>query len=208
MERRLEEVRASPTPGSRRRHVTIKDVDSTPGGTERVLRSATYRYKTTPPGESKEERKSRQRVHRDAKARAEIHLDPEAHEAANAKRRKPMRSSSQAPPLVETAGAAPASRRSTAGTEQPEAAKDAVTERDWYILKAFKRGEHPAAVLEGLLMAELFEESDEPWDALRVKSRHDFVCKCVRNTARLVGAPDSPTAAIRSMAELASLVSP
>ena len=65
------------SPGGWHASVRIKQIERTPGGTERVLRSESYRFKQGAPNETDDQRKLRLGVKRDAKRRAKDKFHPE-----------------------------------------------------------------------------------------------------------------------------------
>ena len=188
--------------------VPVDQVDASPGGTERVLRSEKYNFKVGADAESEEVEKRRLEVKRQARRRCFDKFDPVKSEKAKEKRRKlacPAGLPSPAPPTAALAAAAPmlAAPVATGGVDALEPASnppDLVTRRDWALLRAFHQLSDPAAVLEALRLTGLDDE-EEPWSVFRVQERHEFLRRSVRAAARLVGA----TGGLDGMRELARL---
>ena len=63
--------------------------------------------------------------------------------------------------------------------------RDLATERDLTILRSFKQLESPTGVLDALRLSG--RDDEQPWTEQLVIVRHDFLCRSVRATARLVG---------------------
>ena len=85
---RLEEEPPVASPGGWHASVRIKQIERAPDGTERVLRSESYRFKQGAPNETDDQRKLRLGVKRDAKRRAKDKFQPEKVEQKRAKRSK------------------------------------------------------------------------------------------------------------------------
>ena len=187
----------------------IKQIERTPGGTERVLRSESYRFKLGAPNETDDQRKLRLGVKRDAKRRAKDKFQPEKVEQKRAKRSKrgaaaagvPAPTGAVAPAalLPVAAPAALALRRDgiLPAFRSPELlmTRDLATECEPAVLRGFSRLESPAGVLDALRLSGLDDE--QPWIELVIE-RHEFLCRSVRATARLVG----PATVASSMHEL------
>ena len=197
---------ASPTPGSRRRHVTVSQIEESPDGTATVVATAMYNYKSTPPGEGKPAKKLRHRVNSGAKQRAYTKFDPEAHEAQKAKRRKSKSKAKEEQP-AEAVEAAAAEMPVAGAAALPAAGRMLTNEaqRDWEILNAYSQLRYPAAVCEALRMSGVLDESTDEWTALRVQERYDLVCRSVRIVEAMVNDVD-PVKAIADMKELLRLV--
>ena len=66
--------------------------------------------------------------------------------------------------------------------------RDLATERDLTILRSFKQPESPAGVVDGRRAAlKRPGWRAQPWTEQLVIEPHDFLCRSVRATARLVG---------------------
>ena len=63
--------------------------------------------------------------------------------------------------------------------------------------RAWKQQPSPEAVL-ALLREQGLDDEEEPWTAHRVLERHEFLCRCVRVAARLLG-EDGRTRAVRTL---------
>ena len=202
---RFEEVEQESPEGSLRRRVTLNQVGTSPGGTERVLRSQSYHYKATPPNEGSEARKSRRHVKREARQRAMTKFDDVAAEKAKAKRRKKVAVPAQAERVDgEQQLAVPAPAATAAPAAPAVSAQSVRTRRDWALLQAYKQvGDNPSAVLLSLQLQGLDDDEDEPWTPMRVSERRDFLCRSVRAVARLVGNLDD--AALQRFRELRQL---
>ena len=78
----------SDPPGGWHATVRIKQIEKTPGGSERILRSESYRFRQAPPNETDSHRQLRLGVRRDAKRRAMNKFDPDKVAQTRAKRSK------------------------------------------------------------------------------------------------------------------------
>ena len=177
---RLEEEAPVVSPGGWHASVRIKQIERTPGGSERVLRSESYCFKQGAPNETDDQRKLRLGVKRDAKRRAKDKFHPEKMEQKRLKRSKRGAAASGVPTPAATASPAalpvtPAGALHWGGLMpafgSPELLKphDLTTERDLAILRGFKQQVTPAGVLDWLRLSGLDDE--EPWT--EHESTHD-----------------------------------
>ena len=204
---RLEEEDPVASPGGWHMTVRINQVGVSPGGSERILRSASYRFKQGAPNETDEQRGLRLGVKRNAKKRAMDSFNAETVEKRRAKRRRKGAVAtalgavppSATPPIVAAGAGAVQGVLPPYGSPELMMARDVVTERDLLILRAFKNQATPSHVLRALGSSSL--DDDEPWDEQRVIERHDFLRRSVRTTARLVG----PDTVAQSMHDLVAL---
>ena len=169
---RLKEEAPVVSPGGWHASVRIKQIERTPGGSERVLRSESYCFKQGAPNETDDQRKLRLGVKRDAKRRAKDKFHPEKMEQKRLKRSKRGAAASGVPTPAATASPAalpvtPAGALHWGGLMpafgSPELLKphDLTTERDLAILRGFKQQVTPAGVLDWLRLSGLDDE--EPW---------------------------------------------
>ena len=182
----------SPTPGSVLQHGIIEHVLTSPGGSERVTRSKSYQYKRPNPNSTTQEKESRDRGRRQAKQRAKDFLDPDVQEAKRRKRRKLSTDAEQAvreaTPGADTASAADAEAQMAAcPVACPTNHARMEILRDWEILRASRQLQGPAAVLDALRMSGLVDESRDEWSVFRVQERVEFLRRCVRVTASMIG---------------------
>ena len=207
---RLEEEAPVTSPGGWHATVRIKQIEKTPGGSERILRSESYRFRQAPPNETDSHRQLRLGVRRDAKRRAMNKFDPDKVAQTRAKRSKrdaaasgvpaPSATASQAALPVTPAGALRWGGLLPAfGSPELLNPHDLTTERDLAILRGFKQEKSPVDVLNWLRLSGLDDE--EPWTEQRVIERHDFLRRSVRTVARLVG----PAVVAASMHDLVAL---
>ena len=204
---RLEEDAPIASPSGWHMRVRINQIEATPGGSERVLRSESYRFKQGAPNETDSQRELRLGVKRNAKQRAMDKFD-EAKMAKKRAKRGSKRGTAAAPLPSPAAAWSPAVPPVAAvalgwpgllpafGSPELLTTSDVATQRDLAILRGVKRQASPAEVLDGLRSSGL--DDDEPWTAQRVIERHDFLRRSVRTTARLVG----PAAGTDRMHEL------
>ena len=210
---RLEERAPVASPSGWHKSVRIDQIEATPGGSERVLRSESYRYREGAQNETSDQREHRLGVRRNAKQRAYDKFDAEKVAKKRAKRSKRTAAAAvlPAPAAAVSPAAVPAFGTPQAGvlgwggalpafgTPELLLPRDIATERDLAILCAFRQEASPAAVLDRLQSSGL--DDDEPWTEQRVLERHDFLRRSVRTTARLVG----PAVVASSMHELVAL---
>ena len=207
---RFEEEAPVASPGGWHASARIKQIERTPGGTERVLRSESYCFKQGAPNETDDQRKLRLGVKRDAKRRAKDKFHPEKVAKKRATRSK--RGAAAAGVPAPTGAVSPAALPVAAahalggdgvlpafGSPQLLMTRDLATERDLAILQGFKQLASPAGVLDTLRLRGLDDE--QPLTEQLVIARHDFLCRSVRATARLVG----PAIVASSMHELVAL---
>ena len=158
---RLEEESPVVSPNGWHATVRINQIGVSPGGSERVLRSASYRFKQGAPNETDAQRGLRLGVKRNAKQRAMDKFDEEKVARTRAKCRKPGAAAAglTAPGAAASPAAVPvtpAGVLSWAGSlpafGSPELLqpRDVATERDLAILRGFNRLESPAGVLDTL----------------------------------------------------------
>jgi hypothetical protein len=172
--------------------VHVNKIDTSPGGTRKVLQSESYNFRRGADVESDEMRTKRLEVKRKSRMRAFDKFDEAKREANKAKRRKPARQAAETIRPAATAIVAAGFATPTLPVAVPTAVADAgeppdvATQRDWALLRAFKLLPSPDAVLDSLRSQGLDDE-DEPWTVLRVQERHDFLCRCVRHASRLIG---------------------
>ena len=208
--KRLEERAPIASPSGWHQSVRIDQIEATPGGSERVLRSESYRYREGAPNETDAKRALRLGVKRNAKQRAMDKFDEEKVARTRTKRRKCGAAAAGVP--APEAAASPAALPVTPagalcwggalpafGSLELLQPRDVATERDLAILQGFNRQESAAGVLDTLRLSGL--EDEEPWTEQRVIERHDFLRRSVRTTARLVG----PEVVASSMHELVAL---
>ena len=87
-----------------------------------------------------------------------------------------------------------------AGAALRETDPDVETQRDWALLRAWKEQPGADAVLQ-LLRERGLDDDEQPWTVNRVQERHEFLCRCVRVTSKLVGESGS----VRTVRALACL---
>ena len=165
----FEEEEPVPTsPGSGKWIVKVNEVEETPRGSHRVLRSVSYRFKTAAAaGETDEQRDRRLEVKRKSKLRAMQKFEPQEMQAArNAKRRRSRVAASQSPsppahPLPSASLGplrAEAVPRHRAAAAPPPATGETSALRDLALLRAFRRTGcfdvaqcrlHPSRLLQG-----------------------------------------------------------
>jgi len=211
---RLEERAPVASPSGWHKSVRIDQIEATPGGSEHVLRSESYRYREGAQNETSDQREHRLGVRRNAKQRAYDKFDAEKVAKKRAKRSKRTAAAAvlPAPAAAVSPAAVPAcvpvmpagvlgwgGALPAFGTPELMMPRDIATERDVAILRAFRQEASPAAVLDRLQSSGL--DDDEPWTEQRVLERHDFLRRSVRTTARLVG----PAVVASSMHELVAL---
>ena len=159
--------------------VHVNKIDTSPGGTRKVLQSESYNFRRGADVESDEMRTKRLEVKRKSRMRAFDKFDEAKREANKAKRRKPARQAAETIRPAATAIVAAGFATPTLPVAVPTAVADAgeppdvATQRDWALLRAFKLLPSPDAVLDSLRSQGLDDE-DEPWTVLRVQERHDF----------------------------------
>ena len=161
--------------------VHVNKIDTSPGGTRKVLQSESYKFRRGADVESDEMRIKRLEVKRKSRMRAFDKFDEAKREANKAKRRKPARQAAET--IRPAATAIVAAGFATPTLPDPVAVPTAVadageppdvaTQRDWALLRAFKLLPSPDAVLDSLRSQGL-DDVDEPWTVLRVQERHDF----------------------------------
>ena len=96
----------SDPPGGWHATVRIKQIEKTPGGPERILRSESYRFIQAPPNETDSHRQLRLGVRRDAKRRAMNKFDPDKVAQTRAKSSKRDAAASGVPAPSATASQA------------------------------------------------------------------------------------------------------
>ena len=208
--KRLEERAPIASPSGWHQSVRIDQIEATPGGSERVLRSESYRYREGAPNETDAQRTLRLGVKRNAKQRAMDKFDEDKVTRTRSKRRKPRAAAAglAAPGAAVSPAAVPVTPAGTLawagllpafGSPELLQPRDVATDRDLEILRGFKQGLGQAVILDGLSVSGL--DDDEPWTEQRVIERHDFLRRSVRTTARLVG----PEVVASSMHELVAL---
>jgi hypothetical protein len=151
--------------------VTVEQINNTPNGSRRVLQSSTYNYKLGAANETDDEKKKRHDVQRNAKRRAIESFDPEKVEAKRQKRRKPLPAGAEAaaaaaaaqPPVpVPVPAAAFAPLPIANELEAAPGPLDAVTQRDWALLRAWLVCATPEEVLEALCTQGHMDGEEEP----------------------------------------------
>lgn len=171
--------------------VRIDQIRITPGGSRQALRSESYNYQRGADNESDELQHKRLEKKRNARGRALDKFDEAKMEAKRARRRKAARpaaaSSPALPPPGEFASPAVLPVAPVVALPDFDDADDAVTRRDWALLRAWKQDPSPEAVLLSL-RAQGLDCDEEPWTVARVQERHAFLCRSVRVACRLVGA--------------------
>jgi hypothetical protein len=186
--------------------VTVTKNEKTPNGSERAVGSRTYNFKTTPPGEGKEEREKRLRVKRKARQMAFTYLDPVAHEQHKQKRRKPRGAGDErVPAAAATHGEEVAAACVQHGVAAAAAAvaddAELSRRRDWALLRALKAGVTPTATWNTLASEQLIDPMD--WSVQQVQNRRAYVCECVSVVAELLG----PELSVQKLAALHDICS-
>ena len=150
---RLEERAPVASPSGWHKSVRIDQIEATPGGSERVLRSESYRYREGAQNETSDQREHRLGVRRNAKQRAYDKFDAEKVAKKRAKRSKRTAAAAvlPAPAAAVSPAAVPAFGTPQAGvlgwggalpafgTPELLMPRDIATERDLAILRAFSR---------------------------------------------------------------------
>ena len=199
----LEPVPASPNGSTML--VTINQVEQTPGGSQKVTQTESYKFKTATENETPDTKEKRMGVKRNARRRAMDKFDPEKQAAKKKKRKKSPRAAvaadavQVAPAVAAAVHVPPLAMPMDALGQAPE--PDPVTARDRAILREWKLHSDAAAVLNALRERELFDDDDEPWSVPRLVERHEFLCRSVRVAARLMG--EAPS--IREMCSLRNM---
>uniref|UniRef100_A0A7S4M8R1 Uncharacterized protein n=1 Tax=Prymnesium polylepis TaxID=72548 RepID=A0A7S4M8R1_9EUKA len=186
--------------------VTINQMEQTPGGSTKELRSEKYNFKQGAAGESAPVREKRLDVKRGARRRCLDKFDDIKKQQQLAQRRA-ARQGKAAAKAADTAACArvhanallPAPLAVQPPDPLPEP-DDLPQRRDWALLRAWKVLPSPDAVLESLRASGLDDEED-PWTVSRVTERHAFLCRSVRLVTRLLG-EEGRTRAVRTLAYL------
>jgi len=206
---RIEEQEPVASPNGWTLTATLVKYDLTPGGSEKLSGKQSYHFKAAPADESKEHKKRRLDVKRDARRRAlDMLQNPEKHEAKKQRRRKGVqaapRAAAPSPPLLAASLLPAAAPCVTPVTECVAAVDDEepdlATARDWALLRAWKEQPTAEAVLR-VLREHGLDDEEEPWSVARVRERHEFLCRCVRVASRLAGV----AGCVRKMRTLACL---
>ena len=194
----FEEEEPVPTsPGSGKWIVKVNEVEETPRGSRRVLRSVSYRFKTAAAaGETDEQRERRLEVKRKSKLRAMQKFEPQEQQAARkAKRRRNRVAASHSPsppaPPLPLASLGPLRAEVVPGHAgaalPPDITGETTALRDLAILRAFRRSSSYEAALLAVREQGL-DDPDEPWSVARVQVRHFFLRRYVSLSAGLVRA--------------------
>jgi hypothetical protein len=180
--------------------VTINQMEQTPGGSTKELRSEKYNFKQGAAGESAPVREKRLDVKRGARRRCLDKFDDIKKQQQLAQRRAARQEKAAAKVGPDMAACAhvqahalpPAPLAVQPPDPLPEP-DDLPQRRDWALLRAWKVLPSPDAVLESLRASGL-DDDEDPWTVSRVTERHAFLCRSVRLVTRLLGEEGGPHA--------------